>query len=87
MGLNDVHPRVIRELADVVTELLSIIFEKLWLSGEVSGAGQRETSLIYKKGRRKTWRTTSLTSVPGMIMEEIILEDMLIYISHIITYI
>ena len=60
---------MLKELAEVVAEPLSIIFEKLWLSGEVPDDWRKgQVTPIYKKGSREdagNYRLVSLTSVPG----------------------
>ncbi|PKU37830.1 rna-directed dna polymerase from mobile element hypothetical protein [Limosa lapponica baueri] len=51
MGPDGMHPRVLRELAEVITGPLSIIFERSWRAGDMSKDWRKaNVTLVFKKG-------------------------------------
>ncbi|RMB93702.1 hypothetical protein DUI87_29932 [Hirundo rustica rustica] len=77
MGPDGIHPRVMKELADDLMKPLSIIYHQSWLTGKVPDDWKlANVTPIHKKGGREdpsNYRPVSLTSVPGKIMEQFIL--------------
>ncbi|KAK4826044.1 hypothetical protein QYF61_003943 [Mycteria americana] len=77
MGPDEIHPRVLKELAEVLTKPLSIIYQQSWLTGEVPADWRlANVTPIFKKGWKedpRNYRPVSLTPVPGKLMEQIIL--------------
>ncbi|GAB0176007.1 mitochondrial enolase superfamily member 1 [Grus japonensis] len=77
MSPDGMHPRVLRELADVIARLLSIIFERPWRTGEVPEDWRKaNVTPVFKKGKKEdagNYRPVSLTSIPGKVMEQLIL--------------
>ncbi|PKU40459.1 rna-directed dna polymerase from mobile element jockey- hypothetical protein [Limosa lapponica baueri] len=77
MGSDGIHLRVLRKLAEVIAGLLSIIFERSWRTGKVPEDWRKANVIpVFKKGKKKdpgNYRPVSLTSIPGKVMERLIL--------------
>ncbi|KAK4826962.1 hypothetical protein QYF61_012811 [Mycteria americana] len=87
MGPDEIHPRVLKELAEELTKPLSIIYQQSWLTGEVPADWRlANVTPIFKKGQKEdpgNYRPVSLTSVPGKLMEQIILSAITQHVLHL----
>ncbi|KAJ7408938.1 RNA-directed DNA polymerase from mobile element jockey-like protein [Pitangus sulphuratus] len=71
-----IHPRILKELPDVIAKPVLMIFEWSWESREVPLDWKLMNVVpIFKKEELGNYRSVSLTSVPGKVMEKIILES------------
>lgn len=74
--LDEIHPRILKEVVDVRAGPLSVIYQMSWNSGEGSADWKPASDILsYKKGMKKhpeTYRPVGLTSVPGKIMDKMI---------------
>lgn len=77
MGPCGIHLKVMRRPVKEFHKLLSIIYQHSWSTGEVLAVWKlANVTPINKKGWKdgpRSYRPVSLTSVPGKVMEEIIL--------------
>ena len=79
MGPDEIHPRVLWELAEVIAEPLSIIYQCSLLTGDLPEDWRLPSvTPIYKKSCKEDpgkYRPVSLTLVPGKVMEQIVLRE------------
>ncbi|KAK4822681.1 hypothetical protein QYF61_019550 [Mycteria americana] len=77
--------RILRELAEVLTKPLSILYQQSWLTGEVPVDWRLANMMpIYKKGWKEdlgNYRPVSLTLVLGKVMEQIILSAIMQHVQ------
>jgi hypothetical protein len=84
IGIDKIHPYVLKESAASVSKVLSKIFIKSFESGELpTDWKEANVTPIFKKGCKKipaNYRPVSLTSVPCKIMERMIRDIIMKYL-------
>ncbi|XP_064919062.1 uncharacterized protein LOC135579494 isoform X2 [Columba livia] len=86
-GPDGMHPRVLREPAEVTAGPLSVIFAKSWETGEVPEDWRKaNVTAVFKKGKKEdpgNYRPVSLTSVPGKVMEQLRLDNRAVSLENV----
>jgi len=64
VGPEGMHPCVLRELTEVIGNLLSIVFEKNWRVGEMSEDWRKDSLQSSKRAGGRIWETTGQPTAP-----------------------
>ena len=85
-GPDNLSPRVLRELSDVLADPLARLFRKSLASGQVP-VGWKHASVtpVFKKGQKylcSNYRPISLTCVISTVMEHIICSSLMNHAEH-----
>ena len=85
LGPDNIHPRILKELAEHLTEPVTLLFNKTIVNGVIPQDWKEAyVSPIYKKGTRshaENYRPISLTSILCKIMESFIRE---VVLNHLV---
>ena len=85
MGPDQLHPRVLKNLAPSVAPILQVIFEKSLREGEVPQDWKKaNVAPIYKKGERycaANYRPVSLTCISSKLMEHIVTKHLITFLE------
>lgn len=73
-----IHPQVLRELAGLIVRPLSIILDQSWWLGEVPKHWKKANAIpVFRKGKKEdpgNYKPNTLTSIPGKVVEQLILD-------------
>lgn len=76
MGPDGIHPRALKRLANVIAGPLSVTLQYSWQSLEISVHWKLANVPVFKRGKKEdpgNYKSVSLSSVSGKIMEKVIL--------------
>ena len=85
-GLDNIMPRVLKELAIEISPILTLIFSKSYQSGEVPSIWRTaHVCPIYKKGKKSeaiNYRPVSLTCIACKLMEHVVTSNIMAHVDR-----
>lgn len=78
MGADQIHPQVLRKMANVIAKPHSIIFKRSWSAGDLpEDWWKTNVTSVFRKGEKEDpgkYRVVSLTTIPGKVIEQLIVD-------------